>query len=1176
LTSSESTRKENRRRRKEERKAARAAVMQEINKALAEKESIAKAQREDTQAAVKDLKIQLSSAQSKVNPQLLEAQKKVTAQTTTLRKMRAKYASLKPGDAKSKLDKEMAKVSTRRALAEEEQNVLLMDVNRLKKRLVESTAEHEQAAKLMTEIRDQKESMLKKMTDDQARAKQLSKMAEDASDKEEVQHKALERLSTKIPSTEDVSKRQKLQNLLDATKGKLEAASKETALAEQKESEAWEKEWGEMDRVRLKLARSRVETLSKQAEASKLLISRLYSELQKSQDSENDLQVSTSREDVDALQNVVAGLEDETELKESNRESGSQVQPAQKLAAMKKVAEVQKQKLANEKKLLAATQGQVKLAIKNLADLKKSIAFENSKRQNSTIQVKEAKEKQQAARNKILTAQQRLAEMKHPKGQKKVEQKLTSAQKDEAEAKAEVERVETAAAKAHLREKQETRQKQHFELKINQAKEQEAHLQKQTKNLQMALLKPKSKSDRIKLKVQIEQKKQELTQLQESVGSLSRSITDLKVEGAAEHAERKAIEQSARNLEKVKFVTNKQIKNIKKQLESPGGLPAAQKLKLDKELASAQRKKDESDQKLADAKQKLRTADTSLQRRLAYRGIKWRKAKLQAAKIARSRASKGVHLLRLRTRDAREKLDMNARTTSFKIAKLQKHMASAKAALDALKGIEGMEPSRNKLQSQIQTIKLDLKQRMEKLQDLNKDKQSFMQSIRVATAREDLAMQQLEHHEKKYRRARVLGEADDKLASKIKDKITFIGTQMAIVREEKKYSEQEQAIAQVGIKIVKETNAAKKVERKEHQFTMIEALHDIKTKIKHMKIEAKMRKKLLSCRSEATSLGKVIRQHVRKAQKIELALQNAHHKIVPKGVAARLDKDAQTAMKNAATRTKQKKLELSMATKSSASQGRMLKLKGELKLAEKDQETSELRAAAAAQAGSPETMRKLTQRVQIYTKKLKDVRAKVAEENTKLQKLQTCQQLQEQLIAKQERAFLKGKLEKVQSDNGNMFDERHQNAADEIHQIEKAAYQAKFRVDFLKDKHKKYLGALGVMMKKLPRVVGKKKVTYEKLARDLKKKAQLTRGALTVAKQKHSTAEEIQLEQAVRIAKGLAAIKTANLPFKHASASDEDNETAITTRNSRKQPDDILKRPSAVHAAVLQILASPA
>lgn len=255
-----------------------------------------------------------------------------------------------------------------------------------------------------------------------------------------------------------------------------------------------------------------------------------------------------------------------------------------------------------------------------------------------------------------------------------------------------------------------------------------------------------------------------------------------------------------------------------------------------------------------------------------------------------------------------------------------------------------------------------------------------------------------------------------------------------------------------------------------------------------------------------------------------------------------------------------------MAEKRGASKQRVGQFKAELALAQKDAKMAKLRLAAAGEAESSETKKDLRTKLHQLKRRLKQVMSNIGDDDKVINKAQACQRVQQSLIHERQAAYAREELKKQQSDTGNEFDERHQDAADRIHQIEKQAYQAQFQEMKVQDDHHKYQGALGTMMQKLTNVVGAmKRNTYQKLVFSLKQKIQTSKGALSVAKQRRSSAESEQLDGAVRIAKELAHPSGKGEARRRKSKDPE-------PEPERKKP----RQPSAVRAQIMQILEQPA
>jgi len=159
----------------------------------------------------------------------------------------------------------------------------------------------------------------------------------------------------------------------------------------------------------------------------------------------------------------------------------------------------------------------------------------------------------------------------------------------------------------------------------------------------------------------------------------------------------------------------------------------------------------------------------------------------------------------------------------------------------------------------------------------------------------------------------------------------------------------------------------------------------------------------------------------------------------------------------------------------------------------------------------------------------------------------------------------------MKSLTGNMFDQRHQNVADEIHRIEAATYQAKFHEDLLKKQHDAYQGALQELMSRFATAVGAhQQKLIKKLILNLKEKSQTMTGEISIASRESSRSENRQLHEAVRLAQSLTKKqKTSMLEPTVAILGPRSTDT-------RKRPKTkALQQPSAVRAAVMRILQQP-
>merc|ERR1712086_69539 len=147
-----------------------------------------------------------------------------------------------------------------------------------------------------------------------------------------------------------------------------------------------------------------------------------------------------------------------------------------------------------------------------------------------------------------------------------------------------------------------------------------------------------------------------------------------------------------------------------------------------------------------------------------------------------------------------------------------------------------------------------------------------------------------------------------------------------------------------------------------------------------------------------------------------------------------------------------------------------------------------------------------------------------AQERQQVSDAQKCMGMQRHLISEQQQKFVREKLERIKSTNGNMFDEAHQDAAEQLHEIEKKAYQAQFNEDSLKKKHAAYQGAIGELLHKLhsPGAKPKTTKTVKNLLLNIKSKSDSTKGQLRIAKVHSQTVKEHQLREAVKIAKSIS------------------------------------------------------
>merc|ERR1711959_338772 len=90
-----------------------------------------------------------------------------------------------------------------------------------------------------------------------------------------------------------------------------------------------------------------------------------------------------------------------------------------------------------------------------------------------------------------------------------------------------------------------------------------------------------------------------------------------------------------------------------------------------------------------------------------------------------------------------------------------------------LRGVKGMKKSRTKLRLQIQALKLVLKQRVMQMKDLKAKKIDLDRQVKLVSKEEQNTRRHMYAAAKRYHRATVLGQADDVMARKIRNKIDF-------------------------------------------------------------------------------------------------------------------------------------------------------------------------------------------------------------------------------------------------------------------------------------------------------------------------------------------------------------------------------------------------------------------
>jgi hypothetical protein len=324
-------------------------------------------------------------------------------------------------------------------------------------------------------------------------------------------------------------------------------------------------------------------------------------------------------------------------------------------------------------------------------------------------------------------------------------------------------------------------------------------------------------------------------------------------------------------------------------------------------------------------------------------------------------------------------------------------------------------------------------------------------------------------------------------------------------------------------------------------------------------LQAKYKEKLISCRSKATEAAAKVHTLVLKSRRLQQSIGTLKKKGTTKSVATAIDKDARKAASHAAGRVAKLKMQLRLSQKSGGK--RAVQLAGELGVAQKELKVAQFKAATAAQAGRGGAKR-LHNKLGAREKKLNSVLARLKQHRAKEQAAQKCVQAQLSLIAQAQKKFLVSQLHSKTSKKGNMFDQRHNRAAAQLHHIEKVAYQARLHEDSLRKKQKQYKGALAELMMKLNQVTdAMDQKTVQKLVLDMKNKARSEQGALAIAVQKRKQAELERLKAASKVA---TMLEKKNLQMPSVKAKQG---PAFTMKQKTA--------PSAVHSAVASILSQP-
>ena len=132
-----------------------------------------------------------------------------------------------------------------------------------------------------------------------------------------------------------------------------------------------------------------------------------------------------------------------------------------------------------------------------------------------------------------------------------------------------------------------------------------------------------------------------------------------------------------------------------------------------------------------------------------------------------------------------------------------------------------------------------------------------------------------------------------------------------------------------------------------------------------------LREKLIECNSKARLLENKIHENVLSANSLKAEINKANDRLMPRHIAASLDKDARNAAAKAAGRVAETRAQLVNAEKlGTAGEEKVKLLEAKLRLDLKEEKGAQLRAAAAAQAGSPKSRGRLKDRLVRDSKRL--------------------------------------------------------------------------------------------------------------------------------------------------------------------------------------------------------------
>ena len=196
--------------------------------------------------------------------------------------------------------------------------------------------------------------------------------------------------------------------------------------------------------------------------------------------------------------------------------------------------------------------------------------------------------------------------------------------------------------------------------------------------------------------------------------------------------------------------------------------------------------------------------------------------------------------------------------------------------------------------------------------------------------------------------------------------------------------------------------------------------------------------------------------------------------------------------------------------------------------------------------------------------------SQIEAEKRKLSPMQKCQQEQQRMITSHQVEFMKSRLHKP-INVGNMFDEKHQEGAKAIHELEKSVYAAKFKKAHLVRTHKHYMAAIDSLVGNLKTGTPMEQKTVAGLLNELKKKAQATRHSLGIADRKQSQLEEQQLRDATQIGKDLESLDKSTAHWKRPRETDEVAAFDLPISHKKKRSDS-KKHPTWVRQTVNLIL----